>query len=308
MHKCFVLPHVCVAVDGVDPIYVCAGQWIDSIESEAMLPIPEEMSPFDLDLDLAMAAINSLPDLTMGQGSARSLHTPSFSAHQPVKSQRLDSQSSAALDKGPPARVTLPHLPDIQNGVQARSQVDAAADHSWLNHPSSHPQAYQAYPSQWVKAHAQPQNQQPLPQPAQPNPFKRTATQLSYGGADLSTIAQPHMAQQHLASMQPPAHLSGSRNSAQPACAASGTQGLSAQQQAVALERLQRLSADLKAANDRNARDSQAAAQTLEEERRRHKEEVQRLRDSQQVLRDELQSEKAVTVCTLSFYLFHSFH
>lgn len=282
--------------DALSIAMTCAGRFIDSIDSEAMLAIPEELSPSNMDLDLAIAAMHSPPGSSMGHGSARSLCTARHSDHQPIKSQRTDRpHSSTVLDKGPLPHVNLPHLPDIQNDVQARSQVDAAADHSWAHHPSSNPHSYQAFPPQWVNAHSQPRNQQPYPKQPSPHPFKRTATQISYGGAGLPNLA-PHMAQHPLAPLPPQAQATGSANPSYSASDASGTPGLSVRQQAVALERLQRLAAELQAAKEHNARESSAHAQTLEEERLRHKEEVQRLRESQQALQGELQSERSATV------------
>ena len=92
----------------------CAGRWISSIESEAMLAIPEEMSPCDLDLDLAIAAIHSLPDMSIGNGSDGILCTPGLSARQSVASHCRDrAHGSTAFDNGPLPHVNLPHLPDL---------------------------------------------------------------------------------------------------------------------------------------------------------------------------------------------------
>ena len=240
----------------------CAGRWISSIESEAMLAIPEEMSPCDLDLDLAIAAIHSLPDMSIGNGSDGILCTPGLSARQSVASHCRDrAHGSTAFDNGPLPHVNLPHLPDIQNHVQAGSQADATANHhSWAHHPSSNPHSYQAFPSQWVQAHSQPRNQQSFPKQPPHHPFKRTATQISYGGAGIDSLAQPppHLAQHPLSTL--PAQHNASAHRTNLASEAAGAPGLSPQQQAVALERLQRLSAELQSAHERNARNSAAHA------------------------------------------------
>jgi hypothetical protein len=194
--------------------------------------------------------------------------------------------------------------------VQFRSAIEPAAEQSWVHHHSSISQSYQAFPSQWVNVQAQPQTHQMFAQQLPPNPYKRTATQLSYGSAAWpNTMTECQMAQQHFSAMPPRSQPSCSNFAAQPSAEITNAHIRFAQQHAAALERLRQMSADLQTANERIAKDSKAHADSIEAERQRHAEEMQRIRESseksQQALQDELASERKLTVCIHAFGVLH---